>query len=153
MKRKRVLAVGIASLLAASVAAGASARADGRATAAGEPHVIVKLRAVAPAHVTGTVILRSLPAGTRATVEVRRLPPHARATTTLHAGTALPRLSASFTPLPSLKASATGRAKAVAPVRFRGKPVALYDIADGEHAVVVHVGTKVVAFGVVPDAP
>jgi hypothetical protein len=152
LKARRALVA--AAALAVAVHAVAGTAAGGTTAQKGEPFVTVKLKPVAPSKTTGTVILRSIADGTRARIELRRLPGAVDALVKIHAGTRLSRLSASHTFVARLPSSPAGVATGASPVRFRHRePVALNEIADGEHSVVVSVGKRTVAFGVIPAAP
>ena len=151
--RERIAVVAFAALVVAVLAV-AGAAAAGTKAAEGEPYVTVKLNRVAPAKTTGNVILRSIADGTRARIELRRLPGAVDALVKIHAGTRLSQLSASHTLVARLASSPAGVATGAGPARFRNRePIALNVIADAQHAVVVSVGKRVVAFGVIPKAP
>lgn len=120
------------------------------AIALAQDSVDVSLNPVDNSGVTGTVHLVAAGTGTEATLDITGLDPNAQATATLHAGTCdLP--GASFAPLPALTADAGGRATATGSILFHGtEDVALADIADDEHVIVVQAGSRVVACGVIP---
>jgi hypothetical protein len=64
----------------------------------------------------------------------------------LHAGTALTRLSASFSRLPTLTADAKGRAKATGRLLFHGREeVWLSAVADARHSIVIVLRDRVAA--------
>jgi hypothetical protein len=138
-------------LRVALVAVAALAALAAVATAGAGTKVTVRLAPVDGWSVRGTVILTGVGAGTRAVLDVKGLPDGARAVSRLHAGTALDGLSASFAPLPKLRADEAGRARASGRILFQGRePVALADVADAEHVIVVALQGEVVAYGVVP---
>ena len=119
-------------------------------TVVGQEAVTVWLEPVGGSGVSGTATLTAVGDGTRVTLEIAGLAAGADARATLHAGTCeMP--SASFTPLPDLKAETTGRASATGPVLFRGtEAIALATIADGERIITIQVGGQLVACGVIP---
>jgi hypothetical protein len=120
--------------------------------------VTVQLDPLGESGVSGTAILTAAGEGTEVGLEVTGLTPGAEARVTMHANTcAMP--SASFAPLPGLKADATGRATATGRVLFHNMDVALTVMADGQHVIFVRAGGQAVACGVIPplwshpDAP
>jgi hypothetical protein len=83
---------------------------------------------------------------------VTGLRPGTRAHVRLHAGRTSSAVFASFVALPELRAGKSGTARAKGEVLFQGRePVELQDIADGGHVIVVSVGTRVLASGVIPN--
>jgi len=136
----------VALAAAAAVAALAAVSTAGAGT-----KVTVRLAPVDGSSVRGTIVLTGVSSGTKAVLDVKGLPGGARAVTRLHAGTGLESLGASFAPLPKLRADAAGRARASGRVLFQGRePVALADIADAGHVIVVALRGEILAYGVVP---
>ena len=100
---------------------------------------------------SGTVTLVALPEGeTRFELQVSGLTPGESYGIQLHAGTpALP--GASVTQFATVTADANGRANASGLVRFRGtEPIALLEIADGNHFLAVARSGHTVAMGAIP---
>ena len=137
-------------------ALGAGTSADWRPVARGvfddgRPVPTAVLKPVRGSGVYGSASFGPFQGGTLTALVVHGLKPGAAAHARLHAGTSLARLSASFTPLPELRANRRGTARANGRVLFRGvHDVAFEDVADGEHSVVVISRGRVVAFAVVP---
>jgi hypothetical protein len=101
--------------------------------------------------VSGTATLAAAGRGTRVFLDVSGLAPGARAVGRLHAGATLARLSASFSLLPTLRADATGKAKAAGRLLFQGREdVRLSAVADARHVIVIALGGRVAAYGVIP---
>jgi Tol biopolymer transport system component len=119
-------------------------------TVVAQEPVTVWLEPVGGSGVSGTATLTAVGDGTRVTLEITGLTAGTDARATLHAGTCeMP--SASFTPLPDLKADATGRATATGPALFRGtEAIPLTTIADGERIITIQVSGQLVAYGVIP---
>ena len=146
-KGKRGLAAALAGAAALTVAAvaGAAVRDDGR------PVPTAVLKPVGGSGVYGSASFGPYQGGTLTALVVHRLGPGKVARARLHAGTSLARLSASFTPLPDLRANRRGTARVNGRVLFRGTDdVAFEDVADGEHSVVVVRRGRIVAYGVIP---
>ena len=141
LKQSLAALVAVGLLVAAAIAGPAFGAEDARAT----------LRAVDGSQVQGAVRLSEMGTATIASVSVRGLPPRSTAVARLHAGTSLDRLSASSTRLERLRADGRGNATASGRVLFQGREdVALADIADGEHVVVVESRGRIVAYAIVP---
>jgi hypothetical protein len=100
----------------------------------------------------GRVVLTRAGAGTRVVIAVTGLRPGTRAHVRLHAGRTSSAVFASFVALPGLRAGKGGAARATGEIRFQGRdPVELEDVADGGHVIVVTVGTRILASGVIPN--
>ena len=102
--------------------------------------------------VEGSGVLTAAGGGTDVSLDITGLAAGSTAIATLHGGTcAVP--GASFTRLADLTADASGRAKSSGQVLFRGTdPVALQDIADGEHIIAVTQSGKMVSCAWIPLA-
>ena len=142
-------AFGVLLALAAVVAltAQAGTRAHGTATPA------ALLHGVDDDGIHGAVSFVSTPApgGTAAAVIVHGLPAEARVDVRLHTGRSLERASASSTALPSGHAATNGSFRAYGAVRSRnGSDVALSDITDGAHLVLLYAGDELVAYAHIP---
>ena len=130
----------------------AAVRAEGQQPAA-QPTpgqtVTVRLGA-AGSGVTGTATLVAEGGATRVSLVVDGLTPGAGYVARLHSGScAAP--SASFAALPALQADAKGRATAAGFVRFRETmDVALADLADGDHVIVIARDGETVACASIP---
>ena len=100
--------------------------------------------------VEGSGVLTATGEGTDVSLEITGLAAGSTATATLHAGTcAAP--GASFAKLADLTADASGRATASGQVLFRGAdPVALQDIADGQHIIAISQSGKMVSCTWIP---
>jgi dipeptidyl aminopeptidase/acylaminoacyl peptidase len=119
-------------------------------TVVGQEAVTVWLEPVGESGVSATATLIAVGDGTRVTLEITGLVAGADARASLHAG-ACEMPSASFTPLPDLKADTTGRASATGPALFRGtEAIPLATMADGERIITIQVGRQLVACGVIP---
>jgi uncharacterized protein len=114
------------------------------------PTVTVQLASVAGAGVSGQATLTSTAGDTQVTLDVAGLTPGQPYTSQLHAGNCA-QPSASFTDLPQLAADAVGHATASGAVRFRGlEAIALSDLADGNHVIVIALAGQSVACGTIP---
>jgi hypothetical protein len=109
----------------------------------------VALKAVAESGVAGKATAGARGAGTRVVFSIRGLAPGAKARAIMQAGTCK-RSSASFAPVGSAAANASGTAQWSANVRFHGEPVGWATIADGAHVFQILAGGRVVACGVIP---
>src|SRR5688572_29417810 len=86
--------------------------------------------------VSGLALFSASGNGTTARVELAGLRPEAAYTVRLKAGSAS-ESSASFTEIAKVVVGSDGRGSAVAPVTFRGEPLALDIVADGTRVLVV----------------
>ena len=102
--------------------------------------------------IEGSAVLTAAGEGTDVSLDITGLASGSTATAALHAGTCTAP-SASFAELPDLTADASGRATAGGKVLFRGAdPVALHDIADGEHIIAISQSGKMVSCAWIPVA-
>lgn len=99
--------------------------------------VDVSLAPVNGSGVTGLALLSASGNGTTAKIELFGLQPQASYTVRLRAGKLLSEPSASFTEVAKVSVGSDGRGSAVAPVTFRGEPIALDTVADGTRVLVV----------------
>lgn len=114
------------------------------------PRVDVSLASVNGSGVSGLALLTAAGNGTTAKVELIGLRPEASYTVRLRAGKVL-EPSASFTEIARVTVGSDGRGTAVAPVTFRGEPIALETVADGTRVLVVElVDGNVVAASEIP---
>ena len=116
---------------------------------------VVRLDPAGGSGVSGSVTLAALPDGeTRFELQLEGLTPGASYTVHLQAGTPA-QPSGSFTQLTGIGGDITGRANASGLVRFRGtEPVALLDVASGDHFIsVVGISRPTGAAGVVAAGP
>ncbi len=115
-------------------------------------NVAVRLEPVGGSNVRGVATLTAEGNGTRVRLDLAGLAAGSAARATLHAGTcAAP--SASSAALATLTANAEGAATASGRVLFQGTmPVALTEIADGDHNIAVAGANGVVACGQIGHA-
>ena len=121
-------------------------------TAMAQGNVTVRLEPVGGSNVRGTATPTAEGNGTRVRLDLAGLAAGSAGQATLHAGTcAAP--SASSAVLATLTANARGAATASGQVLFRGTaPVAMTEIADGDHNIAVAGANGVVACGQIAQA-
>jgi hypothetical protein len=102
---------------------------------------------------TDTVLLgargRAVVGANGVAVDLHGLKPRALVNVLLKAGTCKAQ-SASFAPIVSRRASASGTLKASGKARFHGEVVSHRIVADGDHLVVVVQNGRVVGCGAIP---
>ena len=113
--------------------------------------VAVDVHPLARGKVSGTIYLAPAGTGTRATIHVLDLPPRATARLRIHLGRCLDG-GAAVASLGSVRANARGTARATRPVLAGGAPISYDDVRRGQRVMVVSVGARAVACGIVPRA-
>ena len=148
--RGLVLVTTIAALAAGASGVAAAAPAGNDPGGPGDVAVIA-LRPLGDSASRGRATLVRHGDGTTVRLAVTRLPKGAHAAVKLHANRTSSAVRAAYVTLPRLHANAGGSASATGELRFRGRAaVALDDVADGGHTILVVVGGRVVASGVIP---
>jgi hypothetical protein len=107
------------------------------------------LRPLNGSKVSGTGTLRALGSETALSLKLRGLPGGKTFRTVLGSGTCVHR-SGPFTGEGGGVSRPNGTALASSFVRIKGLPVAFKKIADGKHIVLIFLGTRAVACGVIP---
>jgi hypothetical protein len=106
------------------------------AACGGARQIDVSLASVNGSGVSGLALLTASGNGTTARLELAGLRPDAAYIVRLKAG-AVSEPSASFTEIAKVIVGSDGRGSAVAPVTFRGEPIAIETVADGTRVLVV----------------
>jgi hypothetical protein len=125
------------------------AAATTSAAAAADPTDTVRLRPLAHSTVGGTAILAARGAGTSIVLRLHGLAPGASVRWLLHAGTCR-RPSASVAIVGTGTADRVGRLARAGSVRFRGEPLRMAIVADGDHLLTIVENGRVVACGAIP---
>lgn len=153
MRAPRILtSLAVPALALATIvptAASATGKAPTHATTDAAPVEAVKLQPVGGSKVTGRATYQAKGAGTVVTVHLTGLGARTTFRAHLNAGTC-EAPSASTTAIATGRADAKGTARATGAVRFRGEPLPISVVADGEHLVSVVAGGKMVACAVLP---
>lgn len=138
MKRLSILLIALGLLLTTGVAMAQST-------------FTVPFAATNNSTVDGYAVLTMAGKGTDINLNFTGLAPNSAAIANLHAGTCdMP--SASFSRLPGLNSDATGKATASGQILFHDTdPVALQDVADGQHVIAIYQGGQMVSCGWIPQ--